>query len=291
MALRLLVIVVVLLLLAFVPQLPKWRRFEWFGQWSEHVSGSTGGARVLICLLPPLAACALLAFLLSHIAYLGLAWLLFAVAVLTYSLGPRELEADIAAVLAAPDAAARHDAAQALRPQYDDPPLPMQAPAWVEAAVLSAQARRFGVLFWFLVAGPTGALAYRLVQQLAAGESGTRLDAAARAAARRCLELLDWIPAHLMVFAMALVSNFDAVVHAWRAWHRDPSRAARPFEAGFLGAVARASVNADVEAGDGYAEDVSDPVGELDDVRHLLSRVLIVWLAVAALAVIAGWAI
>ncbi|NII10839.1 cobalamin biosynthesis protein [Oleiagrimonas sp. C23AA] len=291
MALRLFVVVIVLLLLSMVPHLPKWRRLEWFDQWVGHLSDSSGAARVLVCVLPPLAACALIAFILSRTPYLAVLWVVFAAAVLAYSFGPRELEADIDAVLAAPDAASRHDAAQALRPGIDDEPLPMLAPAWVEATVVSALWRRFGVLFWFLLAGPTGAIGYRLVQLLAAGQPATRLDAATRAAARRTLEVLDWLPSHLMVFAMALVSDFDAVVQAWRAWHREPGRAARPFEAGFLGAVARAGVDADVEAGDGYAEDTSDPAGELTDTRHLLTRVLMVWLAVTALLVLADWII
>ena len=38
-------------------------------------------------------------------------------------------------------------------------------------------------------------------------------------AARRLADALDWIPAHLMVFAMALVSDFDAVIGAWKQWH------------------------------------------------------------------------
>ncbi|MGH8116221.1 MAG: hypothetical protein ACREPJ_02755, partial [Rhodanobacteraceae bacterium] len=65
-------------------------------------------------------------------------------------------------------------------------------------------------------------------------------DPRTRSAARRFALALDWIPAHLMVLAMALVSNFDAV-------------------------------------------------NELADARRLMQRVLIVWLAVVALIVLAGW--
>ena len=43
-----------------------------------------------------------------------------------------------------------------------------------------------------------------------------------------------------------------------------------------------------VIAGDGYAEDVNDPLIELTDARHLLVRVLIVWLAVSSLLVLGG---
>jgi AmpE protein len=110
-----------------------------------------------------------------------------------------------------------------------------------------------------------------------------------RAAARRLGEILDWPAAHLMVLAMALVSDFDAVTRAWRTWHADPGHAARSFDPGFLSAVARASVDADVEAGDAETEDTSDALAELGDTRRLLHRVLMVWLAVAALVVLGGW--
>ena len=58
---------------------------------------------------------------------------------------------------------------------------------------------------------------------------------------------------------------------------------------GFLGALARAGVDADVVAGDGYATDVNDPLNELADARRVLRRMLITWLAVLALLVLAGW--
>ena len=51
----------------------------------------------------------------------------------------------------------------------------------------------------------------------------------------------------------------------------------------------RASVNADVEAGDGYAEDVHSPLTQLDDAHLLLHRVLIIALALIAIMALTGW--
>jgi AmpE protein len=45
----------------------------------------------------------------------------------------------------------------------------------------------------------------------------------------------------------------------------------------------------DVEAGDGYAEDHSDPLAELVRLRSALLRALLAWLSVVALIVIGGW--
>lgn len=290
MALRLLVVLIVLGLLHWLPHVARLRRFDWFRGWTGHLGDSQGAAFVALALLPPLLLCLLVSVIARATSPLQLLWLVFAVLVLAFCFGPRELEADIDAVLKANDRVGREAAAQALRPHPDGTPLPFTAPALVEAAVWAGLQRRFAVLFWFLLLGPVGALGYRLARLLAEDRSSHYGgDAASRSAARRLGELLDWIPAHLMVFAMALVSDFDAVIKAWRGWHGQPGQAARSFDPGFLGAVARAGVDADVEAGDGYATDVGDPLLELSDARRLLGRVLVVWLAVAAVVVLASW--
>jgi AmpE protein len=288
MALRLLAALIALLLVTQLPRLGAWRDLRWFRAWTAQCGDSSGAARVVLVLLPPVLLAALIAFALRQAPLLAVLWLLFGVLVLIYTLGPRSLEADIDAVLHAPDRASRESAAHALRVDIDAPALTFDAPELVEAAVLSALRRRFGVLLGFLLLGPAGALLYRLAQRLAENPD---LDAASSAAARRFAEVLDWLPAQCMVFSMALVSDFDAVMQAWRAWYAAPGRSPWAFAPGFLGAVARAGVDADVEAGDGYAEDVSDPLLELADARRLLTRVLIVWLVVAAILVLAGWVV
>jgi membrane protein required for beta-lactamase induction len=65
----------------------------------------------------------------------------------------------------------------------------------------------------------------------------------------------------------------------------------REFERGpgFLGAAAQADVLIDIEAGDGYAEEHSDPLGELRRLRGALLRALLAWLSVVALLVIGSW--
>jgi AmpE protein len=286
MALRLLAVLIALVVAWSVPQLARWRDDRWFRHWVNRLGDTSGPGRVAVVLLVPVVACAILAGILRSLPFFDLGWLAFAVIVLLYALGPREIEADIDAVLRAPDALRRDEAIAALR--HDDAPLTWFAPVMVEAAFYGALRRRFGVLFWFFLLGPAGALGYRLAQILGR-EATLALDAATRNAARRVADALDWIPAHLMVFAMALVSDFDAVMGAWKQWHHTSGSPRSRLEPDFLGAVARAGVDADVEAGDGYVQDVSDPIAELEDARRVIRRVLIVWLAVAAVIVLAAW--
>lgn len=286
MALRLLAILIALVIVRSVPHLARWRDDRWFRGWTRRMSDLSGPGRAAVVVLVPVAATAIIAGILRALPFFDLAWLAFAVIVLAYALGPREIESDIDAILRAPDTLRRDEALRSLR--ADEEPLPWSAPALVEAAFYGALRRRFAVLFWFVVLGPAGALGYRLAQLLAR-DLALALDPATRTAARRLSDALDWLPAHLMVFTMALVSDFDAVVNAWKHWHRTSGSPRSRLDPDFLGAVARAGVDADVEAGDGYAEDVSDPVGELEDARRVIHRVLVVWLASLAFLVLAAW--
>lgn len=286
MALRLLAVLIALVIAWSVPQLARWRDDRWFRGWVSRMGDTAGPGRVAIVLLVPVVACAIIAGIFRALPLFDLAWLIFAVLVLVYSLGPREIETDIDNITRAPDVLRRDEAVAALR--IDTDPLPWFAPALVEATFYAALRRRFGVLLWFFLLGPAGALGYRLAQVLGR-DAALALDTATRAAARRVADALDWLPAHLMVFAMALVSDFDAVMTAWKTWHRQSGSPRSHLDPCFLGAVARAGVDADVEAGDGYAQDVSDPVTELEDARRVIRRVLIVWLAVVAVVVLAAW--
>ncbi len=287
MAIRLVAALIVLLLAFSSPDLARMRDFGWFRTLLARMHFAVGGGRIALALALPVIICALLQGALRGWGF-GIASVGLALIVLLYTFGPRELETDIDAVLTAEDSPKRESLAQNLRDDANAAPLPFTAPALVEAAVLAGLRRRFGVLFWFFLLGATGALLYRLAQVAANGNGA--LDLRTRDAARRFAAAIDWLPAHFMVLAMALVSDFEAVLHAWRAWHAQPGRSRWELEPGFLAAVARSGVDADIEAGDGGAvADVSDPLKELADARRLLIRVLVVWLAVVALIVLAGW--
>jgi AmpE protein len=207
--------------------------------------------------------------------------------VLVYCLGPREFESDLEAILEAPDGASREAAAQALAD--DDAPVAWNAPALGVAIVYAALRRRFGVLFWFFLLGPVGALAYRLAQTLGRDDS-LRLDPGSRLAARHVANALDWPAAQLLTFTLAVVGHWEAVIGAWRRWHAQARTTSWYSDGpGFLGAAAQAEVLIDIEAGDGYAEEYSDPLVELRRLRSALLRALLAWLSVVALIVLGGW--
>ncbi|MEO6800045.1 MAG: regulatory signaling modulator protein AmpE [Rhodanobacter sp.] len=287
MAIRLLAVLIALGLLHVAPQLASWRGDSLFRRWVRQLSDTSGAGRVLLALLPPVLLCGLLMWLFGHTLLGELPRLLFALVVLLYCLGPREFERDLEMILAAPDGVAREAAAQSLTD--DGSRVAWNAPALGEAIVYAALRRRFAVLLWFFLLGPVGALLYRLAQTLGRDDS-LALDTDSQRAAAYVANALDWLPAQLLVFTLAVVGHWDAVINAWRRWHIQATPTSW-YERGpgFLGAAAQADVLIDIEAGDGYAEEHSDPLDELRRLRGALLRALLAWLSVVALLVIGSW--
>ncbi|QSX74760.1 cobalamin biosynthesis protein [Lysobacter arenosi] len=288
------------------------RDYSWYRNWLRWLDArlSTndfwrGRWGLVIALVPPLLAVGLFQLAL-HEPLWGLAGLAFAIAVLFYAWGPRDLDLDVEAIAGAGDPVSRRAAASRLWPE-GEMPATLDGASLIEAVFRNAQQRWFGVLFWFLLLGPVGALLYRFTVLAAQGEASAELPVETRLGARKLLALLDWPVAQLMTLSLALVGNFDTVLGAWR----EAGGASFDLDRPFLGAVARASVKCELaeEAAD-YASDNGGSVEvgeggvpalpaippawsaelpELRDAMSLVWRSLLVWLAVLALFVIAGW--
>ena len=287
MAIRLLTALIALGLLHVMPQLARWRDDGLFRRWVAQLGDTSGTGRVVLALLLPLGLCLLLSWLLAYLPAGDLLQMLFSLAVLLYCFGPREFETDLEAILHAPDGARREAAAQALAD--DGNTIAWNAPDLGVAIAYAALRRRFAVLLWFFLLGPVGALLYRLAQTLGRDDS-LRLDTACRTAARFLANALDWLPAQLLVFTLAVVGHWEAVIGAWRR-SQQQSTTNSWYTSGpdFLGAAAQADILTDIEAGDGYAEERSDPLVELVRLRSALLRALLAWLSAVALIVLGGW--
>ena len=273
------------------------RRYDWFAGWlrwlnAQFPEGSFWRGRygIALALVLPLLVVGLLQVALDKPVW-GFVGLLFDIAVLFYCWGPRDLDLDVAAVLDAPDAVARRNAAARLGLVGDAAKL--DGPTLVEAVFRNALRRWFGVLFWFCLLGPFGALLYRLAA-LAAEPDADLLPHATRDGARVWLAILEWPVAQLMTLSLALVGNFDSVMAAWR----EPDAFA--LHGRLLANAARASVRSEIaeevadytESGVPASTALAEAFGELPELRDAMSmvwRILVLWLAVIALFVIAGW--
>lgn len=270
---------------------PHWLR--WLAtQFATRPAFWRGRAGVLLSVLPPVLAVALLQWAL-HTPLAGVLGLLFALAVLFWAWGPRDLDTDVAAVVDAADGSTRRDAAARLSPACAGDGA--DAGALVEGVFAGALRRWFGVLAWFLVLGPTGAVLYRLAALSAEDEAAAVLPEGAREGARRLFALLNWPVAQAMTLSLALVGNFDTVLGVWReqggaSWRLDHAH---------LGAAARASVRGEIaEEAQEFIEEGASPgnawakLGELPELRDAMSlvwRILLLWLVILALFVVAGW--
>ena len=296
MSITLVAVVLALVLGHVAPSLvAAFRRHAWYDAWlrwwGEGGRGSAGfwGGRygIALALAPVLLVVALLQWLLDGPLY-GLPGLLFDIAVLVYAWGPRDLDVDVEAIIDAHDAPTRRAAIARLGLTGEAAAL--DGPALVEAVFANALRRWFGVLFWFLLLGPVGALLYRLSALAVDGESATGLPEQTRVGARALVTALDWPVAQLMTLAMALVGNFDTVFSVWREAGGTQFR----LHTGFLGSAARASVRGELaEEAEEYAEEgmvqAMRELPELRDAMSLVWRILLLWLAVLAVFVIGGW--
>lgn len=296
MALTLIATVLALVLGHLAPGLAaRVRNHRGFARWlawlsSRRVLAGTwrSGWGVLLAVVPPLLLVGLLQALLDGAAW-GLGGLLFGLAALFHAWGPRDLDRDVDAVVDGPDPLARRHAAARLS---DNGIAPGDADALVTAVFRNALRRWFGVLLWFLLLGPMGAVGYRLVVLLAAAAAGGRLPAGTARGARAVLRWLEWPVAQLLSFTLALVGSFDRVIGAWR----EAGGAGFQLEPGFLGAAGRAAVASEL-AWDGTpppapGADPYDGEGGLLRARKAMTlvwRCLLGWLVVLALFVIAGF--
>lgn len=293
MALTLIAVVLSLVLGHVAPGLIGLRRYGWFVSWLQWLGRLFAGQGawqgrlgLLLAVGLPILLVGALQWLLDDHFY-GLPMFGFALAVLIYTWGPRDLDLDVDAVIDARDVGERRAAAAALFPEGGEPVI--EGPSLVEAVFRCALWRWFGVLFWFLLLGPAGALLYRLVSLGAQGEAQRVLPPAQAQAAKLFVAILNWPVAHLMTFGLALAANFDGVLGAWRDWH---ANGGMRLDIGFLGAAARASVVCELAEEEAYAIDgpaQAPALLELRDAMSLVWRVLLLWLAVLAIFVVAGF--
>ncbi len=153
----------------------------------------------------------------------------------------------------------------------------------VEGVFYQALARWFGALFWFLVAGPGGAVAFRFLHALLAEQRNLALlSDQQRVAGRRWLALVDWPAAVLASIGLAMVGDFDRVAGGSRkliasSGLRNIAREVWPK----LGALTVGSA-----PDNAFEHDFSGAPGQVNLAMNLVWRVLVCWLTVAALVTV-----
>ncbi len=262
-----------------------------------------GALRLLARREPPLLAVAIGAALLPGLvvavasAVLGavvhdVAYLLLAAVVLFFALGPRDLRREVAefraAVARGDDAASGRLAAEILEAdacQRRGPALDSVG----EAVFVQANNRLFGVLFWFALLGPFGALAFR-VSDLMRREAilrAERRDAppAAQSISALCQSVhgvIAYLPARLLALTYGVAGSFGDSFSGWRRYLASESEHFFDDNDRLLVLAGRSALGTAWDAAPDEAERARAALA-------LADSALYVWLVVLALLTLLEW--
>ena len=209
------------------------RTFVWFERLADRVAGGGAGRTlsgvlgVVAVVALPLVGMIVVYALLAHI--LGILGFAFALTVVLFSLGPRDLDADVHRFLNAwelGDESKAHSYALQINAVMTEPVETQSlGRIAVEGILVAAHERWFGVIFWFVILGPLGALWYRLACVLRDKAVLRGEEDAFKDAALTMHHILAWIPVRLTLMSYALAGSFADTLDAlhnedfnWKNW-------------------------------------------------------------------------
>lgn len=247
---------------------------------------------VLVLVLPVAAVMISLGGTLLELPYLVLA-----IVVLFFSLGPQDIGEDVDeychAVEAGDDERIRQTAMAIIESEV--PQSDAERTRLVEEAVcVQANNRLFAVIFWFVVLGPLGAWSYRvtdLVRRRAvfdaarADEPDGQIDRI-RDAAVTLHGWLAWIPARLTAIGYAAAGHFDAALGAWRAPGEQGEDTPSQYNEHLLARVGIAALALDDPDDESPADRA---VRGATAANRLVFRLLMIWAVVIAAMTLYGW--
>ena len=132
--------------------------------------------------------------------------------------------------------------------------------------------RLFGVIFWFAVLGPVGAILYRLSQQLMMDYS---TDPLLSKSCERMLNLLNWLPERFLTISFAITGHFEGALAAYHE-NKETDRTQQ-------------YLLIDICRGALEGNEYDDKAAYLNAFRGLILRSLIFWLSSIAVLTLLGW--
>ena len=276
----------------FVRELGRFRQNQWLGSWINFANDAFGkfpGWQDILGFLIIIAVPVLLLLLLNQLLYSMLGStgaFLLAIVVLVYTYGPKDLDTEVAAIIESEDEESRQEALGKLL----GGPVPEDHDACralaVESVFREALRRWFGIIFWFAVLGIVGAFLYRLVDWLVKEDYPLSDDQ--KGLFVRLRQIMDWPAAQLMTLSLAVATDFDSVLVAWKQYHDEQGHGLFEGDNGFLLASARSIVLTGHAARDGYADQLDGPMIGLQQAMDLAWRILGVWMTALALLLLIG---
>ncbi|WP_428310992.1 regulatory signaling modulator protein AmpE [Hydrocarboniphaga sp.] len=177
----------------------------------------TSPAIVPLLLLPPLGLTALIEQQIEN-PFVSLG---FSALVLLLCLGPRDLADDLHEMLRAHAAGDVETTRRLARALQRGPRPDASHRSLVGAMFIQSHERLFGILLWFFVLGPIGAVAYRVASRLprVLHADGNTLAADFADALHG---LMAWIPARITALLFGMAGSLDDALRAWSQLRFDP---------------------------------------------------------------------
>lgn len=290
----LIVIVISLILEFMVARWQELRQLNWLVSFREYLyprisADWTTGWRGLLALLAPVVVGMLLLQHLVGDRGFGLLEMLLGIVVLTYCLGPESFDELVSQYLRACEEKDVRQAQAIAKKILLDPVsnnIHHLSAQVTRAVFYEADKRLFGVLFWFLMLGPAGALLYRMAVFLA--EESHRATGASSDPANMLHGVLDWAPSRLLALTFFVAGSYDDALRGWRksfASSTDLNLRNRMF------VILTGTAAMRHEVDDSMAQPNSQEEYDLQWLRMarvLVIRSLIVWVTVIALLTLAG---
>lgn len=215
----------------------------------------------------------------------------FAAAVLFFCLGPRDLAEDVQKLRAARSAGDAATVARLTQLLQVGPEPDADHRSLLGALFIQSHERRFGPLLWFLVAGPAGAVLYRIASR-APGWLDAPDDAQARSAAL-LHGALAWLPARATALLYGLAGSLDDALDAWKRVqdeiHGAPERSWQRHTWSLLAETANAALDWE-DSADGGPMLTSSLDPTLAEVLRMERRATLLLLALSALFTAGIWA-
>lgn len=232
-------------------------------------------------------------------ALFGFPYLLLAIIVLFFSLGPKDIGEDVDEYCTALEAADEEEirkTAKALA-EKDLPSDPLERIRKVEEAVcVQANNRLFAVIFWFVLLGPIGAWSYRvtdLIRRRAVFNTSRDDDSYKTAdmvleAAVQLHGWLAWIPARLTAIGYAMAGSFEGALSAWRTLDGASAKTQSEQSEELLARVGIGALALQTNEGESESDRA---VRGATAANGLVFRLLFIWAAVIAAMTLYGWSV
>jgi membrane protein required for beta-lactamase induction len=300
---KLIALALALLLERAVTNLLHLREPHWFDTWFEWGLRKIGGAVPAIFAVLLLIALPVLPVLLVVLAFedvlLGLPYLVFAVLVLFFSLGPRDLEDEVDEYCLMLERGELDKAERVLGELLEGPPPAGRIErmrAIEDAVFVQANNRLFGVILWFMLLGPAGAWAWRIIDLLRrrvlreANGVGALAAVAARLVhtVRSVHGAAAWLPARLLATGYALAGSFEEATADWRGYYEDCADRFFDVNNEVLACVGRGALG---RAGTTVATEAGLEIDSARAAVALVQRTLWLWLTAIAALTLVGWVV